>query len=358
MRVLPILKGVVTGGVPVYVHWGVTHRCNLRCVMCGLWKTADSASELDIGRVRAMAENLRRLGTQAISLGGGEPFLREDLPDVVEAFLSRGIEARVLTNGLECPRESLEELFRRGLRHISISLDTLDREKQARICQHDEIYARAGETIERCAQMLRRHGGLGVLNVVVSKLNLEELPYMVDFAGRYGFWCSFVPLELQRFAGQTLGCRDDQKDMELSAGDGPAIREIYERLLALKRQGGKIFNSRRFLELSSRALCGERVAWPCRAGSLYFSVDPAGSFSLCHLFRGTGVGETISVHAADFPARFSSRAFQAQCRTHACKSPAGCLRPCWTEVALALTNPMNALEALRLQSHARRRNGV
>ena len=33
-----IALGALTRRVPVYAHFGITHRCNLTCKMCGIWR--------------------------------------------------------------------------------------------------------------------------------------------------------------------------------------------------------------------------------------------------------------------------------------------------------------------------------
>ena len=99
MRVASLLSALVTRRTPYYVHFGVTHRCNLTCKMCGIWKMGDKRSEMSVDQIRAMAANLRELGTGVVSIGGGEPLLRDDLPQIVRAFFDQGMEVRLLTNG-------------------------------------------------------------------------------------------------------------------------------------------------------------------------------------------------------------------------------------------------------------------
>ena len=36
---LRIGRAFATRDVPVYAHYGITHRCNLTCKMCGIWKS-------------------------------------------------------------------------------------------------------------------------------------------------------------------------------------------------------------------------------------------------------------------------------------------------------------------------------
>ncbi|MBN2056293.1 radical SAM protein, partial [bacterium] len=121
-----LARGLVTARRPVYLHFAVTHRCNLRCRMCAAWRLADEDHEVRIQEIRRIAAAFARLGCALVSLGGGEPFLREDLPDVIAAFAVEGIRVRVLTNGVAPDTATLRRAFAAGLADVSISLDSLE----------------------------------------------------------------------------------------------------------------------------------------------------------------------------------------------------------------------------------------
>ena len=350
MRYLSLAQGLLTRRVPVYVHYGVTHRCNLTCRMCGLWKIGNRKTELELPQIRQLADNLQRLGTTAMSLGGGEPFLREDLDEILRLFYSRGIQVRVLTNGVVANPKLLRRVMDVGVQHLSISLDTLDRARQADICEREGIWERIEEAVRLWAEHLRPRRGLGVLNCVVTRLNFEELPRIVEFGESYGFYTSFVPVELHHYRDADLGCRDSFHDMPFAPEDHPRLDAIFSLLVEMKARGRRIFNSTPFLQHSLKYLKGEPTGYRCRAGSLSFSISPEGLYSMCHRFPGTGRYGTEHVSAADpgfvdwfleeHAARDSDR-IASRCQS--------CFRPCWQEVGLAFTHPRAFLEAAGLR---------
>ena len=57
-----LAKAVTTQSVPVYAHFGVTHRCNLTCKMCGIWRYGNAKEELSIPEVKQVAHKMRKLG--------------------------------------------------------------------------------------------------------------------------------------------------------------------------------------------------------------------------------------------------------------------------------------------------------
>lgn len=70
------------------VHF-VTSRCNARCSHCFMDFNAgqDSAGELSIDEIRLLAGTLGK-GLYNVNLTGGEPFIREDMADIVECYTS------------------------------------------------------------------------------------------------------------------------------------------------------------------------------------------------------------------------------------------------------------------------------
>lgn len=98
---------------PLKLSYAVTYRCNLKCAMCNIWNKAPSAPELtpdDVGRFFHKPHNIYWIG-----LTGGEPFIREDLPAIVDAILSQQSSIAALhfaTNG------TLTERVEKLTRHI------------------------------------------------------------------------------------------------------------------------------------------------------------------------------------------------------------------------------------------------
>lgn len=69
----------------------VTSRCNNACKYCFNWQNQDIAytrDELSIHEISKIAENFRNL--MCLTITGGEPTLREDLPEICRIFYNRG----------------------------------------------------------------------------------------------------------------------------------------------------------------------------------------------------------------------------------------------------------------------------
>ena len=119
---------------PVDAVLAVTYRCNARCAMCGIWKT-DPGPDLPPETFGKLPSSLRD-----INLTGGEPSLRDDLPEVHAAARAACPKARTIvsTNGLltdrivshvrEMARTELEKVGAAAMERFEIdSLDIVHR---------------------------------------------------------------------------------------------------------------------------------------------------------------------------------------------------------------------------------------
>ncbi|MCB9779690.1 MAG: radical SAM protein [Alphaproteobacteria bacterium] len=346
-----IAKAAVTRSVPVYAHWGITHRCNLTCKMCGIWRYGDEKEELSVDEIRTMAAKMARLGVVQVSIGGGEPFASARIEDAVEAFIGQGLNLRVLTNGVPKGNgrnvvEGRDYLARvdhcidLGLKNFSISLDSLYPARFDYICEAEGSWDAAVRTMTHIGQKLYHvQGALPTINCVVSNLNLEELPDIVRFARDIGFAVSFLPVEL--LADAKAGVRNWEArfiryrpEMGVASNDSPAhvqarIDAAYDQILAMKKDGWPILNSTPYLEASRMYLkTGRFPAEGCDAGRLYFSVAPNGQFTICH----RTVHQHLDFMDPGFEDYFHSAVYERK-RMLEAASCEGCMRACWIDTS-------------------------
>ena len=80
------------------MSWEITSRCPSDCIYCGR-RQEPPGEELDTARAISLIEQAAEAGCIRISLTGGEPFLRDDLPEVLSACSDAGIEVPEGCNG-------------------------------------------------------------------------------------------------------------------------------------------------------------------------------------------------------------------------------------------------------------------
>ena len=86
---LRLLRSIVSKRSPAYVQFYITARCNLACEQCNIIYGDADAEEMNLEQIRAVAQNLAEIGTATVLLIGGEPFVRRDLPEIVQALPAR-----------------------------------------------------------------------------------------------------------------------------------------------------------------------------------------------------------------------------------------------------------------------------
>jgi GTP 3',8-cyclase len=126
-----------------YLRISVTDQCNLRCLYCmpeeGM-EFMDKSKLLTLDELRSIVSTAAKLGIRKIRITGGEPLVRKDIVEIVEAIHSvPGIEdISLTTNGLLLASKA-QALKQAGLRRVNISLDTLDPEKFVSIARQGEL---------------------------------------------------------------------------------------------------------------------------------------------------------------------------------------------------------------------------
>jgi cyclic pyranopterin phosphate synthase len=114
----------------------VMDRCNFRCPYCmpkeqfhEHYRFLKSQERLSFDEIVRLARLFASLGVRKLRLTGGEPLLRANLADLIGDLTDiPGIDDIALTtNGVLLGQHAVD-LYANGLRRVTVSLDTLDRE--------------------------------------------------------------------------------------------------------------------------------------------------------------------------------------------------------------------------------------
>lgn len=324
---------------PIFTIFRVTDRCNLTCRMCSVWRHGDKKRELTLGQIEELARILDKLNISIVTLGGGEPFMREDLADIVKIF-SRRFSVRMQTNSTLATEEKIRKLVEAGLGGVTISLDTLNPKKQDYICNLKDTWYKTLEKMVLFSRLMPRRGSLLLANAVVSKMNIHELPQLAIFMNKLGYSAVFLPVLLSEKQGHNYTFRDYAPEMAFTKEDHPLIERIYGELIAMKRKGYDITNSFSFLKESAIFL-KRNYRWKCDAARLYFHIDSDGSFLPC-----TELISEYSFFDKGFVEKFHSDEFRnkMQEKINACP---GCMQPCQVEISKIMHEPKVLIEKAR-----------
>lgn len=187
------------GRVHTDLRISVTDRCNIRCFYCMPAENVRFRPREELLTFEEMARFVRvvaGLGVRKLRLTGGEPLLRQDLPQLIEMLATvPGIDDLALTtNGILLP-EQAGALKRAGLARLNISLDSLREETFARISRRPGLErVLAGIDAAQAAGFDR----IRLNAVAIRGLTEEEVVPLVKFACDRGLemrFIEFMPLD-------------------------------------------------------------------------------------------------------------------------------------------------------------------
>ena len=171
----------------------VTDRCNFRCTYCmpfDDYEWADKKEILTFEEIARLANLFVQLGVDKIRITGGEPLLRRDLEKLISKLSSlNGVKDLCLTTNGSLLAEKVSALKSAGLRRINVSLDTLNREKFARIRRRGDL-AKVLEGLfaaKRCGLHPIK------INAVIERgVNDDDILDLVEFSRKNGFATRFI----------------------------------------------------------------------------------------------------------------------------------------------------------------------
>ncbi|ULT80110.1 hypothetical protein L3Y34_010596 [Caenorhabditis briggsae] len=161
-----------------YLRISLTEKCNFRCLYC---MPAEGVPLKPKDKMLKNEEVLRLVklfadhGIDKVRLTGGEPTIRKDIVQIVEGIASTpGVkDVGITTNGLVLPR-FLPDLKNAGLTKVNISIDSLDRQKFAKMTRRDGF-----DKVWKSIELAQDYFPKVKLNVVVIRNQNEN--EIVDF---------------------------------------------------------------------------------------------------------------------------------------------------------------------------------
>jgi len=133
---------------------------------------------LHFEEISALADTFISLGVDRMRLTGGEPLLRRNLSSLVSMLAAKpGLADLALTTNGVLLTEQVDDLKAAGLRRITVSLDTLRRDRFMSLARFDEL-TRVKEGI---AAASRTFGQLKLDAVIIKNVNDDELVDLIEY---------------------------------------------------------------------------------------------------------------------------------------------------------------------------------
>ena len=253
---------------PHAIQFNITFRCNQRCVYCGIYN--DKREEMGTESICKMIDEFVSMGTSRLSLTGGEPLMRKDLPEVIRYARSRGLFVSLATNGSLVPQR-IGELV--GVNSVNM---TLDGPKHI----HDKQRGSGNfEKVIKAVELIKSKDIPLYLVSVITKNNWMMLQEILDIARSL-----HVKLLIQPVFYAEKSHAGDLKGYQNTKYDDRTIVETLNQLIKLKDQGNPniILSKRYYSNVKESIQRGTKMI--CRnAGSLFCTISPDGRVAPCNL---------------------------------------------------------------------------
>jgi len=268
--------------MPMNYTVSLLYTCNSRCSTCNIWKK--KSKNLSVEEYRKI---FRRIGKAPywITFSGGEPFLRQDLVEIVTTIytLSHPRIINIPSNGLlvnsivektaqiakACPKAQII---------VNISIDGIEG-------QHDEIrnvpgnYKKAISTFHKLKALKLPNLSVGI-HTVISKFNVETFPSIANQLLKLNPDAYITEIAEERVELDTIGSDISPSVIAYKS----AIDYLIHRIKNDKFEGmNKITMAFRieYYNLVKRILRDQRQIIPCYSGIASVQISPDGDLWSC-----------------------------------------------------------------------------
>jgi MoaA/NifB/PqqE/SkfB family radical SAM enzyme len=332
-----LARATLLQNAPVYVQFYITARCNLTCKQCNIIYANSDVREATLDEIKKIADNFAAMGVAMVLLTGGEPFTRQDLPEIIREFESRGVHVRMQTNGLASD-ERIHAAVEAGGRDISISLDSLWPGNQDDInggfarSWHDALRAMASFT-----KYLPKEKSFASLGCVLQRDNLGDIEDVIRFGTEISWFSSLVPIHVTTF-DKPMNFRTFDQTKRWRKEELPYVNRLIERVRAMRQEGYLLYDSDQYLDDIKRFAAEQATTWRdrndgvCDSPNLYFAVLPNGNFAPCCDHR---LGSNVATYDPKFPEIYRNKVFRDEVLkiTSACS---GCMYGSYPEMTISM----------------------
>ncbi|MFC1890013.1 radical SAM/SPASM domain-containing protein [Thermodesulfobacteriota bacterium] len=234
---------------PEKVMISSTDSCNLFCKTCWRLEKEENPNrwsdhELTLDEIECILRDCRELGVGSIDFtGGGEPFLRKDVFEILARVKDHGFWATLTTNGTLLDRERIEAVIRGGLDDICFSIESTDAGvndfiRGAGVC--DKVMTSL-RTLQKAKRELGSDTPVVRLATVVTRHNYDRLDGLAALAKETGVAAINFSVLLEWSTNRDLSMKGLDQGTVMEALD--RIRQaldgigIYSNLASVRRHG-------------------------------------------------------------------------------------------------------------------------
>ncbi|MCU7848060.1 MAG: radical SAM protein [Candidatus Thiodiazotropha sp. (ex Lucinoma kastoroae)] len=250
--------------IPTDISIITTYRCQMRCKMCDIWEhPTDRKKEITAKELEILPQ------FKFVNITGGEPFVRNDLNEIVEVAMNKSERVVISTSGWHTNRIiTLAEQFPNiGIR---VSIEGLSQ-------RNDELRGREGgfdkglRTLLALREMGVKDIGFGI---TVSNHNSDDMLWLYKISKELG-----MEFATAAFHNSFYFHRYDN-DID---NKGEVIRNFHKLIEELLKENSPKSWYRAFFNLGLiNYIRSNKRMLPCEAGSANFFIEPYGDVFPCN----------------------------------------------------------------------------
>ena len=252
------------------IIWEITSKCNYNCKFCFLRMRS---RDLDTNSIKKIINKLIcSVEIYDILLAGREPFMRKDLPEIIQYIANKNIKISLSTNGsfFEQINEILQ--YKNQIRLVNLSIYSNNPEINNRIYNSKD--ANTLDKIEKTVQYLLEADVDVKVNIPLINNNLPDLLKTIEYVANLGVKrISILPIIPIGFAKNftTNECYDSMDFSNTS---------LYTELLNLSNKYDLTITPLRMKLIKS-----QKWLEKCYAGIKFLSILPNGVITPCNLIH-------------------------------------------------------------------------
>ncbi len=193
----------------VYFH--ITQRCNLSCIGCySQDNNRNLVSDASLSNIKKALIRLSEQHVDHIVISGGEPFLRDDLQDIVKHAKNMcGFKSiDILSNGLEITKQQLASVAK-YVDHVSVSLDSWSENSPSHVRLVKDFIK-----LKEAVLMIKEAGIAAHLIVTIHAKNIDDIQEYIKLSKDLGTTLNFSLLSSSLNSSDLKGLLPNNQDLE------------------------------------------------------------------------------------------------------------------------------------------------
>lgn len=179
-------------------HWSITGDCNYRCKHCFMSAPDAKFGHPTFDQILSIISQMEACGIRETDLTGGEPLIREDFYDILDALCEHNITVTsILTNGALVSEKLLDELEKRNMHPgFQMSFDGVG--------YHDWMRGITGaeKKVLDAFKLLKKRGYSTASSMALFRDSVDSVRESVNLLAEVG--CSFLKINAAAMEGEWI----------------------------------------------------------------------------------------------------------------------------------------------------------